>query len=624
MEMLDSAPRSGSVKIAGMRNLLVPALLTVAILCDASYACASDNMCPDYPQYRKILDQGEQTLKQYPGSFSEPIDLNSIRGIAIPVSSLKYQNQYKHEVEPEIIQRLDQLSKEPVKGIDPEFETLCFHAARCLFSNRQFTDAINFLEKMSKAVKPNTICFADTAETLADAHWMEVFGGDSEYSILVPAFDAFKKKATFTPSDDEHLKRAQENYSKAVEYLESNGRKIDKVRLYVYLSAIANHFNNESEAIRLKDKALSSFYNAKNLDEVLEGRNVHLHLRTYDYPCLFTENSKRVFSSPYVFIPYPMTYLHDVIACAKTFHDDKSIVKLSQYWLDNKHPMPLPADALPSIIEFLPKTAKSSFPEVELPNTSRYITSLSEVDLLDRNQYGAVYSAFVRKGWKENAEALKEKRLRSGKNEEFFEKGWGVVLAHLENKEEPLARKMLTRILIELRRSLFDSENAVKETQSRLKVMQQKISQLKGASLKDYEGQIAVLQVDTENRLQKLECLSLAKKLAETGWQLEKRGDPGAARKMYKSALEIKRKNLSPGDREIGLILCDMARLEANENNPKAAELLFLEALGIFRKKSLPHDLEYRAALENYAGFLKKNNRPNEAEKVYQEARTRT
>lgn len=590
-----------------MRNLFVQTLLAVAIFNNASFALANDKMCPDYSQYREVLNEGTQTLKHYPGSFSGPIDPNSMRNRAIPITDHDFK--FTHTVEPEIIQKLDQLSSKPGRGIDNSFEILCFHAARCLFSGRQFSDAIDFLEKVSKVVKPNTICSADTSETLADAHWMEVFGGDPEYSILVPAFDAFKKKATFTRSEDEHLKQAQQNYSKTVDYLESSGRKVDKVRIYVYLSAIANHFNDQSEAIRLKDKALSSFFDAKDFDEKKEERNIHLHLWTYGYPCLFTENSRSVFNNTQLWHSYPFTYLHDLIACARAFQDNSSIVKLSEYWLANKHPMPLPGDALPLIIQYSPESARWYFPDGKLEDIS---------------QYSAVYGAFLQKGWREHADALKQQVLNNTDYKDSFGDKWKVALGHLENNELPEARKFLTQILVELRRSLYGSKDTVEETLSRLRLMQQTITQLKNASLKEYEQQISMILVDIENRLQKLECLSLAKKLSDTGWQLEKRGDPDAARKMYKSALDIKRKNLDSNDREIALTLCDLARLEANGNNPKAAEPFFIESLAIFRKKTSSHDLEYRAALESYAGFLKKNNRLKEAERIYQEARIRT
>lgn len=590
-----------------MRDLLFPALIVVVILNDATVALANDNVCPDYSQYQKVLNEGKQSLKHNPGSFSGAIDPNSIqsRSIQITEDDLKCT----HTVEPEIIEKINQLSTEPGVGIDSEFETLCFHAARCLFSNRQFSDAIDFLEKLSNVVKPNTICAADTSETLADAYWMEVFGGDPEYSILVPAFDAFKKKGTFTSSEDEHLRQAQLNYSKAVDYLESSGRKVDKVRMYVYLSAIADHFNDKSEATRLKNKALSSFFDAKNLDDKKEERNVHLHLWTYGYPCLFTENSRRVFGKTQLWHSYPFTYIHDLIACANAFQDNSNIVKLSEFWLANKHPMPLPADALPLIIRYSPESARWHFPDGKLEDIS---------------QYSAVYGAFLKKGWREHADALKQQVLNNTDYKDSFGDKWKVALGHLENNEEPAARKFLTQILVELRRSLYGSKDNVEETLSRLHLMQQKITQLKNASLKDYEEQISKILVDTELRLQKLECLSLAQELSDTGWQLEKRGDPDAARKMYKSALDIKRKNLDSNDREIALTLCDLARLEANGSNPKAAEPFFIESLAIFRKKNSSHDLEYRAALESYAGFLKKNNRLKEAEKIYQEARIRT
>lgn len=129
------------------------------------------------------------------------------------------------------------------------------------------------------------------------------------------------------------------------------------------------------------------------------------------------------------------------------------------------------------------------------------------------------------------------------------------------------------------------------------------------------------LQAKCKKRIMKIECLDMAKKLSTTGFKLEKQGDAGEASTMYKSAYEIRLKNLSGKDRLIADTLVNLARAEAASENYLDARTHYQKAIDLYKANRIKSDSEYQNALEGYAFLLRKVNQNKLADAVYDEIR---
>jgi tetratricopeptide (TPR) repeat protein len=117
-----------------------------------------------------------------------------------------------------------------------------------------------------------------------------------------------------------------------------------------------------------------------------------------------------------------------------------------------------------------------------------------------------------------------------------------------------------------------------------------------------------------------LQCLEMAHKLnAMAGYLLADR-NYARAEKLYKDALEIKRKNLGPNDPDTLTEVLNLARLYGAQGNYALASQTFEQLLSNYRKLPKPPD-EYATTLESYGDMLNSAKKEKEAELVYAEAR---
>ncbi len=116
-----------------------------------------------------------------------------------------------------------------------------------------------------------------------------------------------------------------------------------------------------------------------------------------------------------------------------------------------------------------------------------------------------------------------------------------------------------------------------------------------------------------------LECLTLAEKLEETGNSLLVQGQYAEAKKVYTSALDIRRKQLKPTDCLIGNTLQNLAQTNMMLKDMEVADQQFEESLNIYRNAKASDLL--KGALEMYGSFLNYTGNTKKASIVYQEAK---
>ncbi|HEY9713150.1 MAG TPA: tetratricopeptide repeat protein [Chroococcales cyanobacterium] len=123
------------------------------------------------------------------------------------------------------------------------------------------------------------------------------------------------------------------------------------------------------------------------------------------------------------------------------------------------------------------------------------------------------------------------------------------------------------------------------------------------------------------DRLMRRECLDVSQSLTETGCKLESQDSYALAEKMYREALAIKEKNLTPDDPYIATELCNVARVCGDRGAIDRAVPLYERALAIYRKNLRENRAEMINALTSYAESLERAHRKAAAELKYAEAR---
>lgn len=133
--------------------------------------------------------------------------------------------------------------------------------------------------------------------------------------------------------------------------------------------------------------------------------------------------------------------------------------------------------------------------------------------------------------------------------------------------------------------------------------------------------QAQALQDELNEANMKAQCLQLATKLSKTGWRLEQQGQIADAIRMYKSALEIKVKNLGLKALPTAEQQVELGRALSTDGKWKEASRNFEQATNALRESRDPAKWDhFKTALELYAESLSHSN-PEKAETIYSELR---
>lgn len=197
-----------------------------------------------------------------------------------------------------------------------------------------------------------------------------------------------------------------------------------------------------------------------------------------------------------------------------------------------------------------------------------------------------------------NAVAIAEVQLSLGVKQEFFAsiKKALAFIKQARAENEPAARAkfiLCSRIEADL-------------TAEPDKVMQTEASELRQQAA---------------HRIMQLECITLARRLSETGAKLERQGNYDAAGRMHLAASDIKEKNLGQADIETTAQQIDAGRVLTLAGQYKAAADQLKRAVDGVRKMKDPVSDLLRSTMESYADALSKSGREADAERIYDELR---
>lgn len=277
------------------------------------------------------------------------------------------------------------------------------------------------------------------------------------------------------------------------------------------------------------------------------------------------------------------------------------------------------AEIAASWIKIMPQTPLSPSKQVELigamPEQSKSEFSSEEFSL-NCQDFSRIYEALKKRGWNDAASKFQS---------DFFLEGF-------ENSKVP-GVEQITRYYF----SQGDSKTALafyskalkpilelsKKNTTELELAHQRIAPLYADLIKYKVNTTDPVAMKTKQIYVKIKhdfdvhkCLELAEELTTTGWKLFEQGDVKAAVKLYKSAVEIRTKNLPADSRILACTLKDAGRAAALDNDFEFADRCFKNAISIFSKNSALHDDDFIVTLESYGSLLNRSNRYEEAQKI--------
>jgi len=278
------------------------------------------------------------------------------------------------------------------------------------------------------------------------------------------------------------------------------------------------------------------------------------------------------------------------------------------------------AEIAASWIKIMPQTPLSPSKQVELigalPEQSKSEFSSEEFSL-NCQDFSKIYEALKKRGWNDAASKFQNY---------FFLEGF-------ENSKVPgveqITRYYFSRgdaktALEFYSKALKPISDLSKKNTTELELANQRISPLYADLVKykvNASNPIAVktkqIYIGVKHDYDVHKCLELAEELSTTGWKLFEQGDVKAAVKLYKSAVEIRIKNLPADSRILACTLKDAGRAAALDNDFAFADQCFKNAISIFSKNPVVHDDDFIVTLESYGSLLNKNNRYDEAQKIY-------
>lgn len=270
-------------------------------------------------------------------------------------------------------------------------------------------------------------------------------------------------------------------------------------------------------------------------------------------------------------------------------------------------------------IKIMPQTPLSPSKQVELikvmPEQSKSEFS-KELFSLNCSDFSKIYEALKKRGWNEAASKFQ--------NDFFFEGFESNQVPGVEQiTKYYFSRGDSKTALAFYSKALKPISDLSKKNTTGLELAHQRISPLYADLIKykvNTADPIAVktkqIYIGVKHNYDVHKCLELAEELTTTGWKLFEQGDVKAAVKLYKSAVEIRTKNLPANSRVLACTLKDAGRAAALDNDFEFADRCFKNAISIFSNNSALHDDDFIVTVESYASLLNKNNRYEEAQKI--------
>ncbi|MCW5822329.1 MAG: tetratricopeptide repeat protein [Cyanobacteria bacterium TGS_CYA1] len=551
------------------------------------FVLAEESSCHDYPGHREVLNEGQSQV--HGGSHRSAA---MIRGFAEFGRREVYPDKVEDRIEI-ILKRIKTNNFEWSREFTEKY-------AEDYFTHKKYGECQQLLESVLESLSPEEQ--EKYFDIIAICHLLKDQNRDpkSKSNYLEKLIALADKQSVLTDKTKDNLVKVCAYVNKADKAIKTSHEKIDP-EITLRMGLLNLVLDRKDEAVEYNNKVVANF----RRDIIFAPKQLRTQASELGLENLLLKEPGRYLSEEYksAFEKGRELILSGAVTLSREAGTSEDLIAIAIRWIKSMASVPLAANKQALLISVLPEGFRTEFANKDC--------------IIRCTDFAKVFDALKKRGWTSEAIAFKRGFFAEGFIDQsfggveqitryYFEKGdTKSALSVYEEASEPIAKlnnKNTQELLI---------------AYSRITPLYQDLAKYKVSDSEAEAASIKKLYVAVKNNYDVHKCLELADSLTKTGWKLVEQGDAKAAIKLYKSALDIREKNLPPDNRILGSTYLDAGRAAALCDDAQFAEQCFKKTLKIFSKNPIPDDDDYKIAVESYGSLLNKNKRYDEAQKVY-------
>ncbi|MBP7861575.1 tetratricopeptide repeat protein [bacterium] len=558
--------------------LLFSAGLSLAVSMPQA-ALAEESSCHDYPGHKEILEEGKSQLN--PRAYSTGF-------------------RYTHRAEfgwkarpPESVETCIAHIKRLIEFKEDSIEEQVEHYAEYYFQQRKYGECQEFLEAVLDDLEPKVRTkYYDVIAICFLLKEQRIHPGETP-NYLEQLIGIVDKSFVLNDYTKSHLEKISAYVNKATESSEDPEVALRLGLLHLVLG-------HKIEAVKFKNHVVSNF--GKNL--IFYPQQLRKDASKEGLEYLIQKNPDRYFSEiqAVAFKRGKELMLSGATSLCRDAGNVEDLSVIAGCWIEEMPQVSLEADKQVLLLKTLPESFKSKFS--------------GEYFVLNCSDFSKVFEILKKRGW--NAEAA------NFQNKFFFE-GFGnlkkpgveQITRYYFNHNDAKSALALYSMALKQIEVLKDKKTAeLILAYARITPLYDDLFKFRVNASNPVAMQTKELYASVKHSYDVHKCLELAEKLAQTGWKLINQGDAKEAVKLFKSALDIREKNLPASSRILGSTYMDAGRAAALSSDVPFAEQCFKKALKIFNQNPISNDDDLKITVESYASLLNRSNRYDEAQKI--------
>ncbi len=547
---------------------------------------AEESSCHDYPGHKEVLDQGNSVLN------SIPTRSHRTRVFYEFGSSIRWSKRQR-ELRP-VEEQLDFIRKEKPKLTRSNLKLLIRQLSDGYFYEQRFEDCRKFLEAVMDDLDPEE----------KEQAWEII----AKCRVLRSQNDYIGELMSYLNDPNKLSESRKQDFLDALALIQKipkttkDGSVVLRPNKDLCEGLIYAILNNNKEAIAAKDRVLNCFklrayLDNSRLDFGFDSEKLFSEPMFFDLPKETARSGKIFFYAP------KYTEFDGALALCKKVGTVNDLQTLSKFWIDSLYDSEFDEDTQSTLIQNLPADYRSKL--------------VSKCLLRCGPEFARIYDALKKRGWHEEAQVYLEQCVDKSLESSRFPGTYTITEYFLSRGDQNAALKIYDAALSGIAKLDAKGGSDIVLANERLSSLVEDLDKYKISSKNPIAIKTLTLYEKVKKDFDQFNCLELAEKLTRTGWRLVENGESKEATKLFDSALDIRRKNLKPNDRTLGLTYLDAGRAAAFCNDFLRADLYFQKAILIFSASPIRPDDDLITALESYGSLLNKNNRTVQAQKIY-------
>lgn len=481
-----------------MKHKKVAAITFAAVYFCGTHVFSAESTCPDYPVHREVLDRGNEVLRTSPDKPGSRY---------IPSGTYSFYQQYRDNQKFELKTADEYLNiLNDIKKIHDaqRVNTLTVDVVYNLFAKRKYKTCREFLEGALPDLLPDSR--ADLYDILAicflakDSEPGKKIDNTTYLSQLVEIAETQPK---LTESEISLYSKAKMYFKKSLESSIQEKSSKDQERI-LRLGLLSVILDEPEEAKKFKTSLIASLKER----EYVNSQNL---FRTS------MQNSLRS-----TFLKYPGSFLDDqgfpawvgaisividgTIVLCKRVGSQSDLETISVLWARELSELDLKTSNHIAMIRSLPESEREKLRESKFS--------------IGTKEFAKIYKAIKDRGWNQEAEIFEKDYLKKNSDISIPAGINEVTRYHLSTGDVKHAMTLCEEEMSNLKFAVKKSESNLSIANQRMKTLADDLKKYKVPATNPTAIRVRQYAQEVQEHFDKLECLNLADKLTQTGWNL--------------------------------------------------------------------------------------------------------